>query len=131
MAAGIKILGRDVTVTIGGAEGVGVTTKGITLNNEAIDVTDDASGGWTELAATSGLKNAEVSLTGFVKNLEMVKLYFQTSNMAEIVQTYPDGSTITGDFFLNSISYNMDSNGQASFDASFASSGAVVFVAGV
>lgn len=130
MAAGIKIKGEDVTFTIGGAAGTGVTTKGITFNNEALDVTDDASGGWTELAATSGLKSAEVSLTGYVKNLEMVKLYFQTSNMVEIVQTYPDGSTITGDFFLNSVSYNMESNGVASFDASFASSGAVVFVAG-
>ena len=130
MASGIKILGRDVTMTIGGASGTGVTNKGMTFNNESIDVTDDASGGWTELAATSGLKNAEVSLTGFVKNLEMVKLYFQTSNMVEIVQTYPDNSTVTGDFFLNNINYSMDSNGQASFDASFSSSGAVVFVAG-
>jgi TP901-1 family phage major tail protein len=130
MSAGIGIKGRDITMTVGAATLLGTTSKGITFNNESIDVTDDASSGWQELLATSGVKSAELSISGGVKNMELVQAYFASSNLLEVIQTYPDGSTVTGDFFLNNLSITGESNGLTTFDASFSSSGAVVFVAG-
>lgn len=130
MSVGIGIIGRNVTMTVGGQTLLGVNSKGITLNNENLETTDDSSSGWTEFMAVPGLKNAELTISGQVKNLELVKSYFASSQIFEIVKTYEDGSTMTFDAVLASISATGESNGLVTFDASFASSGEVVFVAG-
>lgn len=130
MSVGIGITGKDVTMTVGGGTLLGTNSKGITLNNENLDVTDDASSGWQEFAAAPGLKSAELSISGITKNMELVGEYFQSSQIFQVVKTYPDGSTMTFDAVLNSISVSGESNALTTFEASFASSGAVVFVAG-
>ena len=131
MAVGIGIIGRDVTATVGGSALGGVITKGVTLNNEKLDTTDDASSGWSEALAEAGLKSAEYSISGTLKNLELMATWSGTSQIMEIILTYPDGSTLTFDGFLDSFSPTGESNGLLTYDASFSSSGAVVFVAGV
>lgn len=130
MSVGIKILGRDVTVTTGGGALVGQVSKSLTLNNEPIDVSDENSSGWTELAAVAGKKNIEMSLSGLVKNYELLGVYFGSSQMVEVVWTLPDGSTLTLDMFLGSVSISNESDVQSTWDASLASSGAPTWVAG-
>ena len=127
---GIGIVGREITFTLGGATLVGINSKGWTFNNEALDSTDDNSSGWQERLATAGLKNIEFTFSGVVKNLELINAYAGTSQMFPVVSTYPDGSTLTGDFFMDSVSHTGESNGLTTFDASFSSSGSVAFVAG-
>lgn len=131
MSVGIGIVGRDITFTLGGSALVGVNSKGFTFNNEALDTTDDNSSGWQERLATPGLKSVEFTFSGIVKNLELIAAYAGTSQIFPVVATYPDGSTWSGDFFLDSVSATGESNGLTTFDASFSSSGAQTFVAGV
>jgi predicted secreted protein len=133
MSVGIKIAGREVTVTVGGAALVGQLSKNISFNNEPFDTTDDNASGWTELAAEAAVKSLEMGLSGPLKNLEMVAFYFGTSQMAEVVWTFPDGtgSTITFDAFLSSVSTSGESNAAMTWEATLASSGSVAFVAGV
>jgi predicted secreted protein len=131
MSVGIGIVGRDITFTLGGSALVGVNSKGFTFNNEALDTTDDNSSGWQERLATPGLKSVEFTFSGIVKNLELIAAYAGTSQIFPVVATYPDGSTWSGDFFMDSVSATGESNGLTTFDASFSSSGAQTFVAGV
>lgn len=130
MSVGIKMNGTDITATVGGAALLGTLSKGLTFNGETLDVTDDNSSGWQELAAAQGLKSLEMAFSGPLKNLELVGLYFGVSQAVSIVWTFPDGgTTITVDGILSALSISGDSNTPYTWDASFASSGAAVYVA--
>lgn len=131
MSVGIGIKGRDVTFTLGGSAVLGVNSKGIAFSNEMLDSTDDDSSGWTEFVACPGLKSAEFSISGLVKNLELMKAYFSASQIFEVVKTYTDGSVLTFDAAMTGApSFSGESNAIMAFDASFTSSGEVLFVAG-
>ena len=131
MSVGIGIKGRDVTFTLGASAVLGVNSKGIAFSNEMLDSTDDDSSGWTEFVACPGLKSAEFSISGLVKNLELMKAYFSASQIFEVVKTYPDGSTLTFDAAMTGApSFSGESNAIMAFDVSFTSSGEVLFVAG-
>lgn len=131
MSVGIGIIGREVTFTLGGSAVVGINSKGIAFSNEMLDTTDDGSSGWTEFLATVGLKSAEFSISGLTKNLELMSAYFNASQIFAVVKTYPDGSTLTFDAAMTGApSFSGESNAIMSFEASFTSSGEVVFVAG-
>jgi predicted secreted protein len=130
MSVGIGIVGRDITMTLGGASVVGVSSKGTTFTNEAGETTDDASSGWQEFLATPLKKSQEFTMSGLLKNLELMKAFAGTSQIFEVINSYPDGSTLTTDYFMTSVSQTGESNGLVTFDASFSSSGAAVFVAG-
>ena len=131
MSVGIGIKGRDVLFTFGGSAVVGVNSKGIAFSNEMLDSTDDNSGGWTEFVAVPGLKSAEFSISGFLKNLELMQAYFLTSQIFSVVKTYPDGSTLTFDAAMTGApSFSGETNSLMTFESSFTSSGPIVFVAG-
>lgn len=131
MSVGIGIIGREVTFTLGGGIITGTTSKGIAFSNEMLDTTDDNSSGWSEFLAVPGLKSAEMTISGVAKNLELMAAYFGNSQIFPVVKTYPDGSTLTFDAAMTGApSFTGESNGLMTFDASFSSSGAVLFVAG-
>lgn len=131
MSVGIGIIGREITMTVGGGTILGVNSKGFTFNNEPLDSTDDNSSGWQERLATAGLKSVEFTMSGITKNLGLINTYSGASQILPVVVTYPEGSTLTFDAFLDSVSQTGESNGLVTFDASFSSSGTVAFVAGV
>lgn len=131
MSVGIGIIGREVTMTVGGQTILGVTEKGFTFNNEPLVTTDDAASGWQEHLAKPGRKSIELSMSGMVKNLELVKAYFGNSQIFEVVATYPDGSVLTVDMFMGSINPTGAENELVTFDATFQSSGEPDFVPGV
>lgn len=130
MAVGIGMIGREITMTVGGASIVGVNSKGFTFNNEPLDTTDDNSSGWQERLAIPGVKNVEFTMSGIVKNLELIDTYAGTSQILPVAVTYPDGSTLSFDAFMDSVSQTGEANGLTTFEASFSSSGAITFVAG-
>ncbi len=130
MTVGIGIIGREITFTFGTQALVGVNSKGFTFNNEPLETTDDNASGWQERLATPGVKNVEFTMSGIVKNLELVNFYFGSSQIAEVIVTYPDGSVLTFDAFMDSIAHTGESNNLTTFDATFSSSGVVTLVAG-
>jgi predicted secreted protein len=131
MSVGIGIIGRQVAITIGSQTILGVQTKGLSVNNERLDTSDDAAAGWAEALATSGQKSVELPISGLLKNLELLAAYFAASQIFAATVVYPDGSEVEGDFFLESFSETGEYNGLKTFDATFSSSGAVTFTAGV
>ena len=131
MTVGIGIIGREITFTLGGSALLGVNSKGFTFNNSPLDTTDDNSSGWQERLATPGVKNIEFTMSGVVKNLELVNAYHGTSQIFPVSVTYPDGSTLVFDAFMDNISKTGESNDLTTFDASFSSAGEPTWTAGV
>ena len=131
MSVGLGELGRDVTITVGGVSLKGRQSKGISINNGEIDVTDDDSSGFRELMAQAGVQSIDLPLSGVIKNREIMNTLVGTgSKMYATLITYTDGSTLAGDFFWQSYSETGESNGAYTFDSTLLSSGAVVFTAG-
>lgn len=132
MAVGKGFAGRKVTLTLGGVGNIAITTKGLSVNNEMIDTTNDTSDGWATALAEPGQKSLELSFSGIVENLDLLESVINnTSQIYACVLTYPDGSTVTGDFGFGSYSDTGDYNEKYTFEASLASSGEVIFLAGV
>jgi len=130
MSVGIGVIGRQVTMTVGGQTLLGTITKAFTATNELLDTTDDASAGWQEFLAVAGKKAFDFTMSGTVKNYELLAAFFGSSQIFPAVVTLPDGSTVTFDAALESFAMTGESNGLQTFDAPFKSSGAAVFVAG-
>ena len=131
MTVGAGILGRNITLLMAGQTVAGVTTKGISISNEALDVSDDDSGGERELMAQAGSRTVDVSLSGVTKNLELMRSTLNNeSKIYTLLFTYTDGSTLALDGFMGTYNATGEHNGFETFDASFQNSGAPVFVAG-
>lgn len=132
--SGIGMLGRQLVLTVAGQSIAGSQTKGLSCNNEPVDVTDDDSSGWRELMALPGLKTVELPISGVLKNLELMQSFFNAaggSQMFAVSCTYADGSIAAGNFFLASFSETGESNGAKTFDSTWQSSGAITFTPGV
>lgn len=131
MAVGKGFAGRQVTLTIGGVGNIAITTKGLSVNNSMIDVTNDQSDGWATALAEPGQRAIELTFSGVVENLNLLmSAISNTSQIYACVLTYPEGSTVTSDFSFGTFSDTGEYNEKDTFEASMASSGEVVFVAG-
>lgn len=132
--SGIGMLGREGVLTVSGQKIAGAVTKGVTCNNEPVDVTDDDSSGWRELMARPGLKTIDLPISGQLKNLELFQSFFNAQGGSQIFPInylYADGSTIAGNFFLTTIGETGDANGAKTFDSSWQSAGEIIFTPGV
>lgn len=134
MSVGIGIVGRQVLLTIGGITVLGIQTKGMSCNNERLECGDDQAEGWAQAMAIAGEKTVSIPISGVLKNLGLFAAYYNGgsagSQIFECQMTYPDGSVAEGDFFLDSLTETGEYKGLKTFDASFSSSGEVVFTAG-
>lgn len=131
MAVGKGYSGRKESWTFGGVSSIAFQSKGISVNNEMIDVTNDTSGGWATKLAEPGNKSIEITGSGIVENLSL--LMSAVDNVSQIyaaTYTFPDGSTLTGDFDFN-YSQTGETAGAVTFEMTASSSGEVTFTAGV
>lgn len=134
MAAGRGLLGREITMTVGGATILGVITKDLSFAGTPIDVTDDQSTGYRELLAQSGLRTLDIAISGVVKNYALLRTFFDTSQMMACVINLGDGasteSRINCDAFLADLTIGAPANEGVTFSATLQSSGAITFTAG-
>jgi len=130
MAVGIGMIGREITMTVGGGTLLGVVEKSITMTNEVLETTDDASSGWQEYLAKVGKKGIALSVSGTLKNLELFDTYFQTSQIVACVITYPEGSSVSFDAVIENVENGMPGNELSTYSMSLQSSGSVTWSAG-
>ena len=131
MTAGVGFTGRKFLLTIGGVGSIAIQEKNVSINAEAVDVSSDSSNGTTVMLAEPGNKSVEMGFSGVVENLNLVmSIMNNTSQIYACTLTYPEGSVISGDFFLGSISNAGPFKEAFTFEASLASSGPVTFTAG-
>lgn len=134
MPAGTGLLGRDITMTVGGATLAGVVTKDFTIANTAIDVTDDQSSGYRELLAKGGMKSLDLSVAGDTKNYELVSSLFASTQMVNCVVDLGDGATtdsnLTFDALIAEVTFGGSANEKVEFSTSLQSSGTITWTAG-
>jgi predicted secreted protein len=132
MTVGSGMLGRDMLLTVAGQPIAGVTSKGVSINNEPVDVSSDDSTGFREILAQAGMSTVDISLSGITKNMELMRSCMTNeSKVYALLITYTDGSTLALDGFLNTYSTTGEHAGAETFDAAFQSTGEPTFTAGV
>ncbi|CUJ93932.1 phage major tail protein, TP901-1 family [Shimia thalassica] len=111
----------------------GLRATRISFNAESVDVTSlESQGGWRELLAGAGVKAAAISGSGIFKDEntdERTRQIFFDGEMPDFQVIIPDFGTIEGPFQVTSIEYAGSHNGEATYELSLASAGALTFVA--
>lgn len=131
--------GRDMLVKIGDggspetfASVAGLRTRTFSLNAREVDATHSESGGWRELLAGAGVKQASVAGAGVFLS-DAAALTLRAAFFAGAVRTFklivPGLGTMTGPFMIANLDYAGDHDGEATFAIALASAGALAFEA--
>ena len=130
---------RDLIIKKNAVRWLGITSKGVSIAKEAIDITSDEDNGFRTLLDDVGSKTLDISFSGVTKdttirtliNTDGSQLYTDITVEFPPVGAQTTGDTISGSFFLNSVSETGgDSNGTISFDGALQSSGSWTYTAG-
>ncbi len=131
--------GKDLLIKIDmTGDGQFVTAAGlratrISFNAETVDVTSlESQGGWRELLGGAGVKSASISGSGVFKDAdtdERARQIFFDGVTPEFQVIIPDFGTVQGAFLITSIEYAGSHNGEATYELSLASAGALTFTA--
>ena len=115
--------------TIGSSTTVaGLRTTGLTLNGEAVDVTNKDSGGFRELLAGAGIVNASISGEGVFQDdvqAKAIRAAVLAKSLDDYVIEFENGDTISGKFQATSFEHSGDFNGELTYSLSLESSGTI------
>ena len=124
----VDMLGDGTFQTI-----AGLRATRISFNAETVDVTSlESTGGWRELLSGAGVKTAAISGSGVFKDEgtdERARQIFFDGEIPDFQVIIPDFGTIEGAFQVTALEYAGSYNGEASYELSLASAGALTFVA--
>jgi TP901-1 family phage major tail protein len=107
----------------------GLRTTQLSVNGEAVVVTNKDSGGWRQLLSGAGVRSVSVSGAGvFTGSAAEARL--RGNALAGVLDDYrlsfEGGETMTGRFLVTRLDYAGDFNGERSYTLSLESSGQVV-----
>ena len=111
----------------------GLRASRISFNAESVDVTSlESQGGWRELLGGAGVKSASISGSGVFKDEttdERARQIFFDTEVPSFQVVIPDFGIVEGPFQVTSIEYAGSHNGEATYELSMASAGALIFTA--
>ena len=111
----------------------GLRATRLSFNAESIDVTSmESLGGWRELLGGAGVKSASVSGSGVFRDAasdERARAVFFAGETPDFQVIIPDFGEIAGAFMITSIEYAGTHSGEATYELSLASAGALTFTA--
>lgn len=111
----------------------GLRATRISFNAETVDVTSlESQGGWRELLGGSGVKSAGISGSGVFKDAstdERARQIFFEGETPDFQMIVPDFGIIEGPFIVVSLEYAGSHDGEATYEMSLASAGALSFTA--
>lgn len=109
----------------------GLRATRISFNAETVDITSlDSQGGWRELLGGAGVRSASVSGSGvFVDGDtdERARQIFFDAVVRLFQVIIPDFGIVEGPFQITAIEYAGSYNGEATYELSLASAGALTF----
>ena len=130
--------GRDLLIKMDmTGDGVFETVAGLratrlSFNAETVDVTSlESEGGWRELLGGAGVRSASISGSGVFRDGHSDSRARQAFFDAEVPRfqvVIPDFGTVEGAFQITSLEYAGSYNGEATYEMSMASAGALTFV---
>lgn len=111
----------------------GLRASRVSFNAESVDVTSlESQGGWRELLSGAGVKSASISGSGIFKDSgtdERARQIFFDGETPEFQVVIPDFGIVEGAFQISSIEYSGTFDGEATFELSMSSAGALTFTA--
>lgn len=111
----------------------GLRATRISFNAETVDVTSlESAGGWRELLAGAGVKTSAISGSGVFRDAntdERARQIFFDGEVPLFQVVIPDFGIIEGPFQITALEYAGSHNGEASYEVSLASAGALTFTA--
>ncbi len=111
----------------------GLRATRISFNAETVEVTSlESAGGWRELLAGAGVKSATISGSGVFRDAatdERARQIFFDGEVPSFQVIIPDFGTVEGPFLITAIEYAGSHNGEATYELSLASAGALTFTA--
>ncbi len=123
--------GIDVIFKWNNATIPGTREKDMTVNGDAVDISSDDDAGWRALLANvSAQDQVDVKLSGVTKDRTLKNDWFQGNRTRTGSLTYPDGSVLTGTFYLANYAEKGVYNDAVTFDASLTSSGVITWTPG-
>jgi len=111
----------------------GLRATRLSFNAEPVDVTTlDSVGGWRELLAGAGVKTAAISGSGIFRDAATdarARAIFWDGETPEFQVVIPDFGIVEGAFQITLIEYAGSHDGEATYELSMASAGALSFTA--
>ena len=111
----------------------GLRATRVGFNAETVDVTSlESQGGWRELLAGAGVRSATISGSGVFRDAdtdERARQIFFDGEMPRFQVVMPDFGIVEGRFQISGIEYAGTHNGEATYELSLASAGALSFTA--
>ena len=111
----------------------GLRASRLSFNAEAVDVTSlESQGGWRELLSGAGVRSAAISGSGVFKDAgsdERARQIFFDGETPAFQVIIPDFGVVEGPFQVTAIEYSGAHNGEATYELSMASAGALSFTA--
>jgi predicted secreted protein len=123
-------IGRQDVFTWNGSAIAGVRSKGLSHAGEPIDISSDSSAGWRELLTLPGENQVTLTISGVVRDRRLIEDWYAGNRTRAVAFTFANsGGTLSGNFFLSSLSETGEYNGAATFDAELQSTGAITYAA--
>lgn len=129
--------GKDLLVKVdmtGGGQFetvAGLRATRVSFNAESVDVTSlESQGGWRELLSGAGVKSASISGSGVFRDAstdERARQLFFDGETPDFQVIIPDFGIVEGAFQVTSLEYAGTHNGEATYEMSMASAGALTF----
>jgi TP901-1 family phage major tail protein len=107
----------------------GLRTTQMSVNGDAVVITNKGSGGWRDLLSGAGVRSVSVSGAGvFTGSLAETRLKNSafTGVLDDYELSFESGEQIRGKFLVSRLDYAGDFNGERSYTLALESSGAVV-----
>jgi TP901-1 family phage major tail protein len=111
----------------------GLRASRLSFNAETIDVTSlESQGGWRELLGGAGVRSASISGSGVFRDANTdgrARQIFFDAEVPRFQVVIPDFGTVEGPFQITALEYAGSYNGEATYEVTMASAGALTFVA--
>lgn len=111
----------------------GLRATRLSFNAETVDVTSlESEGGWRELLGGAGVRSASISGSGVFRDAATdgrARQAFFDGEIPRCQVIIPDFGIVEGPFQLTGLEYAGSYNGEATYEMTLASAGALSFVA--
>jgi len=110
----------------------GMRSTSMTLNDEAVDITNKDSGSFRELLPSGGIQSMTITASGVFTDStaeQTLRSAYGTSTFKSYNVIVPDLGTYAGTFMIASLEYAGEYNGEATYSVTLESSGSITFTA--
>lgn len=131
-----KLAGRRVriyegTTVAGGTLVAGARSDSISINNEAIDITDKSSDGWRTMLDDASVRTVDMTVEGLLDGSSLLSksLGATSALLGDYIIDIDGIGTVAGEFHFSSFEIGAPYDDAATFTATIASSGVIAFTA--